>query len=130
MGSNLPDGEARLRDALQWLCTILSDVSHSGIYTSSALKGDGTYFNVVVRGFTTLSVEEFEKLAKEKETKNGRIRPSEEVALDIDLISLGSAVVRPAELCRLYFLQGMRALANNSENLNNKQAGNQVNPII
>ena len=112
MGSNIADGYARLDDALSWLRRgVLADMTDSGIYTSEATDGNGLYFNVVVRGNTSLSVEEFESLAKKKERDAGRIPNAAEVVLDIDLVSLGDIIVRPAELCRLYFLQGLNIVA-------------------
>lgn len=110
LGSNVPQGRENIAMALRWLRTFMTDVADSGIYTSDALSGNGSYFNAVVKGFMTLNAQDFEILAKEKETQAGRVRPSEKVALDIDLVRLGSSIIRPAELCRLYFLQGCKAL--------------------
>lgn len=110
LGSNVADGETRLQKALEWLASVMTDISDSGIYTSEAVNGTGCYYNMVVKGKTILGVDEFEAQAKAMEKQQGRVRPSQQVALDIDLVQLGSTVVRPAELCRLYFLQGFRLL--------------------
>lgn len=110
MGSNMTDGDKRLRNALAWLSTLLSDMTDSGIFTSEALTGDGTYFNVVVCGLTTLSAEEFETLAKRKEAASGRVRPSNQVTLDIDLVRLDNEIVRATELDRCYFVEGLHRL--------------------
>lgn len=112
MGSNLPNGKEKLQEALEWISQYMTETIQSDIYTSEATDGNGSYFNVVVEGKMRLSAEEFEVLAKEHEKISGRERPSKTVALDIDLVSLGGNVIRPAELCRLYFLQGYNSLHN------------------
>lgn len=111
MGSNVEDGEKILTQTLEWLRTFMTDIKASCIYKSRSTDGKGSYYNLVVKGMTTLTSEEFEIIAKKKESESGRKRPSEHVNLDIDLVALGAEVVRPTELCRLYFLQGLELLA-------------------
>lgn len=116
LGSNLPgdDGEASVNDAVTWLRRMMTDVCASTVYTTPALGAKGNdYTNCVIAGYTTLSADRLEVLAKEYEIARGRTeetRLADIVPIDIDLVVYGTDTIRPRELTRSYFLQGFSQL--------------------
>ncbi len=111
IGSNSADRQAQMQQALDFIQTILEDARHTDIYPTAPCYGaHGEYLNAVVTGYTTLTSQEIEQRAKMYERERGRRPHSAIVPIDIDLVSLGSILVRPRELQRPYFVQGMTLL--------------------
>ncbi len=114
IGSNMPDARARVKEAAQWLETLIKGFEISQIYITRPLSGVGAdYANAVVKGHTELRSEKLNCLLKHYELENGRddtARIRNEVPIDIDLVFFGNKCLRPAELSREYYLTGAKML--------------------
>lgn len=112
IGSNCPTAAAMMARAEEWLRTHFADVRTSGIYSTRALNGASPdYLNLVARGNSELTPEEVIAAGKAFEAECGRTPQSKlrgSIELDIDVIAAGDDVLRPAELSRPYFIQGLR----------------------
>lgn len=110
MGSNTPDCRSRMAAALWWLRSVLTGMRVSGTYSTPELSGRfAPYLNCVVCGSTSLSAAALETMLKERERELGRTPADKEqgrVAIDLDLVIYGDAVVRPRELGRMHFQKG------------------------
>lgn len=111
LGSNSADAEEQMTQAFRWLKEQVSVTAMSAVYPSLPYDGTGPkYLNRVVKGTFTGSEKEFETIAKSRETMQGRQRESHTVAIDIDLITYDCIPVRPADMTREYYLQGVKNL--------------------
>lgn len=111
LGSNSTDAAVQMAIASGWLGEHMSVTAASGVYPSPPFGGEGPeYLNRVVKGTYSGSIEKFEAMAKIQERCQGRKRCSTIVTIDIDLISYDMVPVRPADMTRGYFLQGLKEL--------------------
>lgn len=114
IGSNCGDRLSNVQNGINWLTSILSDFGISHIYaTPDCHGGHREYMNAVVKGLTTLSPEQIEKLCKEFEISNGRdckARAAGDVPLDIDLVIYDGEILRPKDFAREFFKIGYESI--------------------
>lgn len=111
LGSNSDDAFCQMESAFEWLGEHITVTATSSVYPSPPFGGTGpNYLNRVVKGVYCGSIEEFEAMAKARETHQGREHSTPTVIIDIDLISYDLTPVRQADMTREYFLQGMKDL--------------------
>lgn len=111
VGSNSPDKEQRMAQAIELLDDFLSSMQCSSIYSTRAINGvDADYLNSVVMGNSDLPVDDVVLHLKELERRCGRVPGSEYVSLDLDLVVADGEVLRPKDMERGYFQRGYREL--------------------
>ncbi|MDE5828824.1 MAG: 2-amino-4-hydroxy-6-hydroxymethyldihydropteridine diphosphokinase [Duncaniella sp.] len=115
LGSNTPDREEQIQQALVFLGKLLADVKHSSVYESKAFNGiDDPYMNAVVHGQTALEPEKLIDKLKEYESDHGRvnkdIEPEGNVSIDLDLVIYNYRILRQEDFQRHYFNRGYREL--------------------
>ncbi|MDH4580788.1 2-amino-4-hydroxy-6-hydroxymethyldihydropteridine diphosphokinase [Pseudomonas sp. BN415] len=93
LGSN-HQRERNLSDGLQLLAQRLRDIRCSGIYESAAVGASSTtpFLNLVVSAVTTLGLQDLVDWLKNIEASCGR--STEQISLDIDLLTYGDLVGR------------------------------------
>ncbi len=93
VGSNI-DREAHLCAGLDALAGLLSNMRCSPVFESQAIGiKSGTFFNLVVVGFTELPLAELNRQLKFIEADNGRYAPERKgLPLDIDVLLYGDLV--------------------------------------
>ena len=118
LGSNMPDGESKLRMAMEVLSGLLSCQVHSDIYATKPLSGKGPdYRNAVLMGETSLTFEDLNTELKRLETDSGRdasAREHGEVPLDLDIVIYGDKTIRPRDFRQEYFQKGYRSIIKQS----------------
>ncbi len=115
LGSNTPDREERINEALGFLEKLLADVHRSSVYESPAFNGvDDPYLNAVVHGHTALEPEKLIDRLKEYEADHGRVNkdtePGGKVTIDLDLVIYNYRILRQDDFQRHYFNRGYREL--------------------
>ncbi|MDE5785008.1 MAG: 2-amino-4-hydroxy-6-hydroxymethyldihydropteridine diphosphokinase [Duncaniella sp.] len=115
LGSNTPDREEQIKEALEFLGKLLADVRQSAVYESEAFYGvDAPYFNAVVHGHTALDPEKLIDKLKEYESDHGRVNKGSEpvgnVSIDLDLVIYNYRILRRNDFERHYFNRGYREL--------------------
>lgn len=114
IGSNTPDREFRVQQAIEALGNRLTNVKVSDVYESDAINGkDAVYCNAVLAATTTLSMGDTIDLLKELEQEAGRTAIDSiegVVVLDLDLVIWDRRIVRPSDFDRPYFNRGYRQL--------------------
>lgn len=115
IGSNLPDGESRITNALAWLRNYASSFAASSIYlTPSVSKSDDSmYFNAVARCVFPLSTKALVDLLKDYELRHGRDAEARRrgiVPVDIDIVVANDTPVRSRDFNSEYFQIGYREL--------------------
>ncbi len=116
LGSNTPDRETRIKDAITYVTGLLTDPKISSIYESEAFNGkDKPYLNAVVHGMTSLSDEKLIAELKSWETSCGRTEAlneneAHEVVIDLDLVIYDFRILRQNDFDRHYFNKGYREL--------------------
>ncbi len=115
LGSNTPDREKQIHDAIDFLKHLLADVKISEIYETDAFNGkDKPYLNVVVHGLTALEPEKLLDKLKEYENDHGRVHKEEDeagdVTIDLDLVIYNYRILRRSDFQRHYFNKGYREL--------------------
>lgn len=115
VGSNIVDGESAVADAVRWLQDCLSVEAISSIYSTPPLSGQGSnYFNLVARGVSSYSLDDFKVLSKEYELRYGRDDNSRRlgvVPIDIDVVVYNNDVVRPRDYEAEYFKIGFAEIS-------------------
>ena len=116
LGSNTPDRETRINEAITYVKGLLTDPKISSIYESEAFNGkDKPYLNAVIHGMTHLSDEKLIEELKSWETKSGRTVVDDEsveheVVIDLDLVIYNFRILRQNDFDRHYFNKGYREL--------------------
>lgn len=114
LGSNSGNRHRNVEEALEWLSGLLVDFRKSSLYKSPALGGSGqNYVNAVAIGNTELTIEDLNRLAKERERKSGRDEHSKaigKVPLDIDIVSADGIMMRPRDFACDFFQRGWKEL--------------------
>lgn len=114
LGSNTPDREFQINQAIEYICGHLHKCSVSSVYESEAFNGkDKPYFNAVVHGYTPDSQENVVRMLKDWEKESGRTQEKSlegVVAIDLDLVIWNEHIVRPKDFERHYFNRGYREL--------------------
>lgn len=119
IGSNCGDSRGSVAEALEWLSTILDGFRASSIYSTPPFGHPGpSYMNAVAlgrwKGEIDAGSRSLRMLCKEYELIRGRDEKSRlerRVPVDIDIVSAGGSVLRPADWERDYFLRGYRELS-------------------
>ena len=116
LGSNSPDRNEQIKDAIEHICGLLADSHVSEIYESEAINSkDAPYLNAVIHGRSPLGVSELTKFLKDWEEKQGRNDiPDADgrhvVCIDLDLVIFDSRILRPKDFDRHYFNKGYSQL--------------------
>ena len=117
LGSNTPDRESQVNQAIEHLCGYLSKCSVSSIYESEAFNGkDAPYLNAVIHGISPVGSAALIKYLKEWELLQGRNKNSKAegvVTIDLDLVIYDMRILRPKDFERHYFNKGYRELLAN-----------------
>lgn len=113
VGSNVPDGQANVMRAIDYLRSILFGAEVSSVYRTDSINGDGTFYcNCVVRGRSDREPAEMEALCKDYEAQCGRTRAVKAVVtIDLDVVIVDGTVVRPKDASRYYFTKGFDELS-------------------
>ena len=116
IGSNYPEGFAKVEAALKWLKSELQSCISYGPYPTVPYgegASDAPYFNAVATGFTCFTARQLTLAFNPYDTVNGRVHGSSfpaGIAIDIDLVVWNDTVLRPADYSAPYFTEGMRHL--------------------
>lgn len=114
IGSNAPDREKSMEEAIRWLTETLDRCRVSDVYETPEYSGRyPSYFNCVAEGFTMLDVDSLNELLKDYERSHGRTSESKRtgiVPIDLDIVKYGDTILRQVEFCREYFAIGYRRL--------------------
>lgn len=114
LGSNTPDKESRIENAIEYIKALLKDCVVSSIYESDAFNGkDAPYLNAVIHGKSPVDSAALTKYLKDWETLQGRnaeTRAEGVVPIDLDLVIFNSRILRPKDFDRHYFNKGYREL--------------------
>ena len=114
LGSNLPDRRQRLSSAIARLAAHVAVADYSEAVESADVSGLGAdYLNVVVRCFTSLSLNELRRLISRIEEAEGRTAQAKLsgcMPIDIDVVMYGGEVVSRCDYQREYFRQAYQLL--------------------
>lgn len=114
LGSNTPDRELQIEQAIIFIRGILTDATVSTVYESEAFNGkDKPYLNAVIHGKSSVSEHELEKRLKDFEQRQGRTSEESQkgiIPIDLDVVIWDSRIVRPKDFERHYFNRGYREL--------------------
>lgn len=114
LGSNAPERDKLIKDAIQALKQYLEQSQVSSVYECPASNGkDAPYLNAVIHGMTSHTQSEIVAHLKELEVQAGRtpeLREKGIVPLDLDLIIFNFRILRPEDFQRTYFNIGYREL--------------------
>ena len=114
LGSNTPDREYQITQAIEHICGYLSNCAVSSVYESEAVNGrDKPYLNAVIHGFTQHDCDTVVKFLKEWEAECGRTEISSIegiIPIDLDLVIWNYSIKRPKDFERHYFNLGYREL--------------------
>lgn len=113
LGSNTPDKEERVADAIEWLASILTVEAKTRVYSSPDAYHTGRppYANAIVIGESATDASHLDQLFKEYEMKQGRDRQTTAVPIDIDIVACDSLILRPRDYTAPYFLKGLSYLS-------------------
>ena len=114
LGTNLPDRRQRLSSAIARLAAHVAVADYSEAVESADVSGLGAdYLNVVVRCFTSLSLNELRRLISRIEEAEGRTAQAKLTGcmpIDIDVVMYGGEVVSRCDYQREYFRQAYQLL--------------------
>lgn len=115
IGSNCGDRKDNILKAIDYIKTIASIVSHSGIYESPDFTGTGKkYLNCIAEIETPLSFNKQRECFKAFEKECGRtpeLKERGEVPVDIDIIVWGNEILRNKDYNSSYFKAGLALMA-------------------
>ena len=115
IGTNHPDRDSRITDAIQWLTGTFRVQSCSEVYEMPAINGtDRPYLNAVAAIATDTCLPEFIDLLKCYEAQCGRTPQSKAagvIPIDIDVIIWNDTIMRPREFAYDYFTKGYGQLS-------------------
>lgn len=101
--------------AEEWVHATFSNVESSGIYATRAMNGVAAdYLNLVARGDSDMTAAQAIAAGKAFEAECGRTPQSKRrgsIEMDVDIISAGEEILRPAELSRPYFIEGISRIS-------------------
>lgn len=114
VGSNADDKKKHVAEAICWLEKLLISCRISSIYTTPDCCGAPiAYDNAVVKGKTTLSREDFEKIAESYEYTHGRdekARRENYVPVDIDIVVYDGVILREKDYNSCFFKIGFEEI--------------------
>lgn len=115
LGSNCGDREMMIREAIGWLSGVLQDFHVSEIYETTPVgHSGGNYLNAVASGKLDIPLAQFESQCKRFELDHGRDSRSRElklVPIDLDVVTVGYCVLRPADYRQGFYQTGLRQLS-------------------
>ena len=116
IGSNCGKREELVKEAIEWLKSILFQFSESEVYETPCAKLSGKpYMNAVVEGFYQGDGINLEDLIKEKEHNMGRTaecRQRGDVPIDMDIVIMNGDIVKPWDYRQRFFQLGFSQLQN------------------
>lgn len=114
LGSNTPDREFQIQQAIEHICGYLQNCAVSSVYESEAFNGkDKPYYNAVIHGSTSHDYETVISFLKEWEASCGRTQTQTFegiIPIDLDLVIWDEHIKRPKDFERHYFNRGYREL--------------------
>ncbi|MBD5270786.1 MAG: 2-amino-4-hydroxy-6-hydroxymethyldihydropteridine diphosphokinase [Bacteroides sp.] len=116
LGSNSPDREEQIKNAIDHIQGLLADSHVSQTYETEAVNGlDAPYLNAVIHGRSPLNAADLTAFLKDWEKRQGRSFDSNEndahiVVIDLDLVIFDSRILRPRDFDRHYFNKGYSEL--------------------
>ena len=114
LGTNLPERQLRLSSAIARLAAHVAVADYSEAVESADVSGIGAdYLNVVVRCFTTLSLNELRELISRIEAAEGRTPQAKLTGcmpIDIDVVMYGGEVVSLGDYQSDFFSQAYQLL--------------------
>jgi 2-amino-4-hydroxy-6-hydroxymethyldihydropteridine diphosphokinase len=114
IGSNSPDQDIQMENAISFLKSRFKNVLVSSIYESEALNGnDADYLNAVAIAETNLTCEDATKSLKEWEMQSGRTPESKlkgSIPIDLDIVVWNDNVVREKDFSYSFFTKGYKEL--------------------
>lgn len=115
IGSNLTDARQRIADGVTRLRQLVTDWEMCEPYHTRSEPDDGianTYLNTVAHCRFKGDAYRLREHIKEIERLCGRIRESDKVALDIDIVIVDNNIVRKRDFDKTYFQKGFKAINN------------------
>lgn len=113
-GSNCGDRRKMIEDALSWAAEILFPAESSHIYETPELHGQGApYLNAVLKGNTSLTMEELNQKLKKYELEAGRdseCRKLGKVPIDIDIVIWENTIIREKDFSSQFFQIGYTSI--------------------
>ncbi|MBQ7042749.1 MAG: 2-amino-4-hydroxy-6-hydroxymethyldihydropteridine diphosphokinase [Muribaculaceae bacterium] len=114
LGSNSPDKEQQMRNAVKQMKHLFNSVAISDFYEVPAFNGkDAPYLNAVMVVSTAMSINDVNLLLKRWEVKCGRTPESKQkgiVPIDLDIVMWNSEIIRPVDYSRSYVSIGIAQL--------------------
>lgn len=115
VGSNCGNRHSQVEAGIGWLRDLLMNVKVSSIYsTGDCHGGPRDYYNAVVKGSTSMVIEELNEMCKEYELNHGRTpeaRNKGDVPIDIDVVVYGNETIRPKDFRQKFFQIGYQQLS-------------------
>ena len=115
LGSNSPDSDRMMKQAMVWLEENLLSFKCSEIYLTPPLSGVGSdYLNAVAIGETACDQNEFNLMLKDYEKSSGRTLESKKtgvIPIDLDIVIFNDQIVRPKDFSYDFFQIGYRQIA-------------------
>lgn len=114
LGTNVPDRQRRLSSAIARLAAHVAVADYSEAVESADVSGVGAdYLNVVVRCFTSLSLNRLRELISRIEAEEGRTPQAKTTGcmpIDIDVVMFAGEVVSRCDYQSEYFRQAYQLL--------------------
>lgn len=115
VASNMPDGQKKLTETLDWLEQSFPPMRCSRAYGTKALHGHSTYWNAVAMVWCNMSCERLNQVLKQREADEGRteeMRKKKMVPIDIDIVVFDGKILRPIDFEQDFFQIGWKELKN------------------
>lgn len=114
VGSNCGNRHSQVESGIGWLRDLLLNVKVSSIYsTGDCHGGPRDYYNAVVKGLTSMKIEDLDLMCKVFESNHGRTpdaRSQGDVPIDIDVVVFDNEIIRPKDFRQKFFQIGYRQL--------------------
>lgn len=113
IGSNTPDKNERVAKAIEWIKECMTVISATPVYSSPDAYHTSRpqYANAIVVIQAADGAEEMlDQLFKAYEFGEGRLRGTQDVPIDIDVVVRDSDILRPRDYTAPYFLLGLPQL--------------------
>ena len=119
LGSNVANGDEKIRMAAVRLSESFRDFQLSSVYRTANIKNaDEFYFNAVALFHTNCDLGSLNRDMKELESALGRIRDEKgrgEVTMDIDVVIYDGKIIREKDFRQDYFQIGYKEIARGIE---------------
>lgn len=113
LGSNLPEGDTEVEEAIKWLAGIFSLISTTPTYNTPDAHDQSKprYTNAIATITCDLDAAELTKRLKSYEISRGRKPGTGSVPIDLDLVCRDNEILRPRDFSAPYFLEGLYLLS-------------------